>query len=143
MVVYALRAVCPIDGYRLRGGAQLPVAINKRGLRQLRPALTWTDVRCPECGMRTAGQTYTVAGLTPKDRAAVEAYRRQCWPEMFGECHWCGASIATTRAGVLPWHINTAGRRCKGTGRAPMRPVLPCRARYATDAHLPAGETAP
>lgn len=143
MVVYALRAVCPIDGYGLRGGTHVPVTVNKRSLRQTGFGLTWADRYCPECGQRTDGQTFTVAGLTAQDQATVEQYRRQRWPDLFGECHWCGASIATTRARVLPLHTDTAGRRCKGTGRAPMRPVLPCRARYATTAHLPAGETTP
>jgi len=79
-VVYALRAACPIDGYGLRGGTHLRVAVNKRSLRQIGPALTWVDWRCPECGHPTTGQTFTVAGLWPKDRAAVEAYRHDRWP---------------------------------------------------------------
>lgn len=141
-VMYALRATCPIDGYQLRGGAHMAVTVNKRSLRQLRPALTWADRVCPECGHRTDGQTYTIAGLLPTDRAAVEEYRRRRWPDLYGECHWCGASLAITRQRVLPLHANTAGQRCKGTDRSPMRPVEPCRARYAA-AHLPAGETAP
>lgn len=143
MVMYALRAECLIDGYGLRGGALVTLTVNKRSLGKPHPGLTWADRYCPECGHTTLGQTFTDAGLSAKDRAAVEAYRRDRWPDLYGECHWCGASIATTRARVLPLHTNTAGQRCKGTGRAPMRPVEPCRARYGTTAHLPAGETAP
>ena len=136
-VVYALRAVCPIDGYGLRGGAHMSVAINKRSLRQTGPGLVWTDRHCPECGHTTTGQRFAVANLDPQDRAAVEAYRRDRWPDLYGECHWCGNSLPTTRRGVLPLHTNTAGRRCKGTDRPPMRPVTPCRVPYGATVHLP------
>jgi hypothetical protein len=79
-VMYALRATCPIDGYGLRGGLHVRVRVNKRSLRQIGPGLTWADYRCPECGHPTTGQTFTIAGLTPSDRAAVEAYHSTRWP---------------------------------------------------------------
>lgn len=141
-VMYALRSECPIDGYQLHGGAHLRVAVNKRSLRQVGPALTWTDHRCPECGQSTAGQTFAIAGLPTADRDAVEAYRRRRWPDLYGECHWCGASLAVTSRRVLPLHTDTADRRCKGTDRPPMRPVVAACVsdRRIVTAHLPAGE---